>query len=147
MTSPDIEVIAAAQAAAEAGENGRRLAASGRPGHGSPVPIAEPLAGASTGKSTEAGVMAGLGYAVPPGVSESQVASYVMPNYAPDAVAGFGFVAGRQEAPARRSVTDLGDGRLFIDGSSSPAGDAFMVMSPSAPRLSLWSRLTARFRK
>jgi len=56
-----------------------------------------------------------------------------MPNYADPSVGGYQFQGGRSE-PAVRHVTDLGDGRLFIEGAA-------------APRRSLWSRLGARLRR
>jgi hypothetical protein len=137
--------ISAVQAAAMSEENNRRRLAAQRPGHGAPVPLSESPAGAATGKPTEAGLMAGMGYSEPPGPSAAQVTYYVVPNYAADAVGGYDFTAGRQEAPVRRHVTDLGDGRIFIEGASTPAGKGFTVVS-SPGRPSLLGRLAGWLR-
>jgi hypothetical protein len=42
-------------------------------------------------------------------------------------------------------VTDLGDGRLFIEGRSAPAAEPFMIVSPPA-RPGLLARLVGKLR-
>ena len=133
----------AAQAAAEAGENRRRELASQTPGLGALLPMEQPPSGPSVGKYGVGGPVAGEGYEVQAGIAGAVSKAYgpLRPSYGDDLVGGFGFQAGRGEAPIRRHVTDLGADGLFIDGASAPAAEPFMVVSPPPPRPGLRARL------
>lgn len=124
-------------AAAMDGENGRRVIASQRPGHGAAVPTAQSPTAAGTGISDVPMPAVGLGYDVALETSEAQVAAYSTPNYADPSVGGAGFAAGRKEAPVR----------MFTVQRSRPVSDGVTVVSPSLGRPGLLARLRARFRK
>jgi hypothetical protein len=126
--------LAAVQAQAMAGENGRRQLAAERPGHGAQVPLPQPPAGPGVGISDVPLPVMGEGYESTPVASEAVSAAFAMPNYAPAEVGGVGFVGGGQEAPVRVSV-----------GQRSTPGDGVTIVSaPSRP--SLLSRLLGRMR-
>src|SRR5215831_9245589 len=141
MSEPD---IASAMHAAMDGENRRRELASQRPGHGTEIPLVQSPAASGVGLSDVNMPAAGLGYEVAPGLPSTVHAAYSVPRYADPTVGGYGFQGGRAR-PAVRHVTDLGDGRLFIEGRSAPAGDGVIVASAAAAaRPSLWARLFRR---
>src|SRR5262249_5896839 len=129
----DTAALMAAQGQAEDGENGRRELAAGRPGHGAPLPLPQPPAGPGVGIADAQLPVIGMGYDVGPEPSTAQVASYVVPNYAPDSVGGYDFVGGRQEAPVRRHVSQTDDGVLLVE--PGPDGRQFApgvtVVSPA----------------
>lgn len=128
--------IAGVMAAAMNAENDRRRLAASRPGHGAPVPTPQSPAGAGIGISDVDMPAVGLGFSVPPTVPQALTASYVVPSYADDMVAGVGFTGGKSE-PAIR---------VYVGQRSAPAGDGIVVASgPSRP--GLLTRLRERFRK
>jgi len=126
--------ITSAMHAAMSAENGRRLLASQRPGFGASVPLEQPPSGAGVGISDVDMPIIGEGYAAPSAL------------YAADVVGGYNFLAGRQEAPVRRHVADLGADGLFIEDypGTRPSGPVTVVSPPSRP--SLLGRLLARIR-
>lgn len=145
----DAAALMAAQGQAEDGENGRRELAAGRPGHGTPLYLPQPPAGSGVGIADVELPVVGMGYDVGPESSPAQVASYVVPNYAPDVVGGYGFAGGRQEAPARRHVSQTDDGVLLAE--PGPDGRQFApgmtVVSPAlGSRRGRLGRLLGRLR-
>ena len=133
MTTPDI--TAAMQAAMDQ-EDRRRELASATPGLGALLPMEQPPSGPGMGKYGVGGDIIGEGYDQVAEISDAVAKAYgpTRPQYGDDLVGGFGFVGGRNEAPIRRHVTDLGDGTLFIEGRGARAADPFTVVSaPSRP--------------
>jgi hypothetical protein len=139
--------IRAAQTAAEDGENRRRELAALTPGLGPVLPMEQPPSGPSVGKYGVGGLIAGEGYEVQAEIADAVAKAYgpPRPQYGDDLVGGFGFQAGRGEAPIRRHVTDLGADGLFIEGASAPVADGFTVVSPARP--GLLSRLRGLLRR
>jgi hypothetical protein len=136
--------IRGAMGRATAGEQRRRELASQSPGVGAPLAMAQPAAGPSVGKAGLDLPAIGEGYAQgAPYVPQSKSYGPVSPVYAHDLVGGYDFVGGRNEAPVRRHVTNLGADGLFIEGASAPAGSPYVVVSPDA-KPGLLRRLAAR---
>jgi hypothetical protein len=140
--------ITSAMHAAMDAEDRRRELASATPGVGAAMPMEQPPSGPSVGKYGVGGDIIGEGYAVQAEIVDAVAKAYGPPRpaYGDDLVGGFGFAGGRNEAPIRRHVTDLGD-TLFIEGRSGPAADPYVVISPPAAKPSLWARLRAGLRR
>jgi len=142
MSVPD---IASAMNAAMSEEDRRRRLASESPGLGSLLDLPQSPAGPSVGK---AGLMpaVGEGLAPVPYVPQSKSYGPPVPAYAHDLVGGYDFVGGRNEAPIRRHIANLGADGLFIEGASAPAADPY-VFATAPARPSLWQRITGKLRR
>jgi hypothetical protein len=140
--------IRQAMQASMSAEDRRRELASQTPGLGALLPLEQPPGGPGVGISDVPGLgVKGEGYDQVAEISAAVQKAYGPPRpaYADDLVAGFGFQAGRNEAPVRRSIIDPGDGRLLVESAAGAAGPV-EVISPQAARPSLLSRLRARIR-
>jgi hypothetical protein len=146
MTEPD---IAAVMQASMNAEDKRRQLASMTPGLGAQLNLPDVPYGPSVGKS---------GLDLPPVGEGLETSPVVVPRlkaygpqspvYADDLVGGLGYSLGSVHN-ARRHVTDLGADGLFIEpgpDGRAPTNSMFVV-SPAAPRPSLWQRLTSRLRR
>jgi hypothetical protein len=137
--------IAAAMSRGMDGENRRRELASQMPGHGALVQLPEVTSGPGVGLTDVPLPTIGESHQAAPQVPQHKAYGPPSPMYADPFVAGPGYPADTQQ-PALRSVMDIGDGRLLVEGRSVPAADAFAVVSPPA-RPSLLSRLLGRLRR
>jgi hypothetical protein len=131
----DLAALTAAMDASMTGENRRRELASQTPGLGSPLPMEQPAAGPSVGKSGLDMPVIGEGYSVTaPDAVQHKAYGPDRPVYADPVVSGYGFQAGKSE-PAIR---------VWAVQRSRPA-DGIAVISPPG-RPGLWSRLLGRLR-
>jgi len=137
--------VAAAQAAGEDAENRRCRVAGEAPGLGALLPLPQPPNAAGVGKSGLDMPVIGEGYAQgAPGAFQVKSYGPEVPQYAPGAVGGFGYTPGA----VQRHVSDLGDGRLLIEGASaSPASDVLAVSPETAPKRSLIGRVLGKLRR
>jgi hypothetical protein len=110
-------------------ENRRRELASQRPGHGTQIPLAQPVSAAGVGLSDVPMPVVGEGYDLTPPVVAPVSKAYGPPRpvYADPVVGGLGFTAGKSE-PAIS---------VWI-GQRSAAADGAVVVSPSRPSRLGW---------
>ena len=132
MSEPDIRSV---MAAAMAAEDRRREVAGASPGLGALLPMEQPPSGAGPGIWDVDMPVIGEGYEVQAEIATAVHKAYgeARPVYAGPAVAGESYVLDVCQ-PALRHVTDLGADGLFIEGTSAPAADPFMVVSPPRGR-------------
>jgi hypothetical protein len=146
----DTAALASSQAAAQDAENRRRRLASASPGLGVPVGLPQSPAAAGVGLSDVPMPAVGEGYDVTAEIAAAVSKAYGpdRPQYGPDEVGGYGHPLGIAQ-PARRHVTNLGDGRLLVDPGPDgrQPGGPYTLMSPPAAKPSMWSRLASRLRR